>query len=69
MRNIDWKRLGLAVLCSIVIMSGLLAFAYYFRTLCIVLAAVIMAACFVFVFYTMFGDVEEKDDWYGEDKD
>lgn len=64
MNNFDWKRLGLAVVCTIVLIVGIAAFRALFPTACLVVACIALFALLVFAFYLLFGDVQ---DYYGED--
>lgn len=64
MRNIDWKRLGLAVACTIVLIAGFAAFKALFPTACVVVTCIALFALLVLAFYLLFGDVQ---DYYGED--
>lgn len=64
MRNFDWKRLGLAVVCTIVLIAGIVAFRVLFPTACMVVTCAASFALLVFAFYLLFGDIQ---DYYGED--
>jgi hypothetical protein len=65
MSNFDWKRLGLSVVCVIVLIAGFAAFKALFPTACVVVTCVALFALLVFAFYLVFGDVQ--DYYNGED--
>lgn len=54
---VDWKRLGIAVLCAVILMGGFIALIH----LPIYVFLVLVAVGLVFSFYKALGDISDKD--------
>lgn len=54
---VDWKRLGIAVLCAAILMGGFIALVY----LPIEVFLALVAVGLVFAFYNALGEASEKD--------
>ena len=62
MRNFDWKRLVLAVLCSLAFLGCVVAFFHYFPTAFLVFTILTLAGALTLTLYFIFVDVEERDE-------
>ena len=58
---VNWKCLGMAVLCAATFIGGCMVLAHFFPNVWLALIAVTFVCMVIFSFYMILGDISEKD--------
>lgn len=57
---INWKRFGIAVLCSAALIGGSMGLARFFPNVLLALVVVVFVCALTLAFYMLLGDISDK---------